>query len=371
MRYLWPVVFCVFFCVPALATVPEDTLYRLEMLLDERSKQEFRDGKMLSDRQKRRLEDLLNMAVRTMAMTPASVDRERLRILSQSASKAREQAAISKMQMALAPENSSPGISLLRYFLPASREDWQNRAEKNEKQAKQYEEEMQHLTEKFRIDLQKIGVLLTPLQVKTLLSMATVDHVVEIRGLLDNMKSIVHVLQSQSQDPPLSFEVQRRYYGLYAVMIETALHAHQVAIDHIDAYYIPALQRIRAANASAQAETRLLLNTASVHERSILQKNADAQRLTERASNRYMDWLNQQRRHFYLVAQQLRAQSRVAINTWKTVQVASDLSLLWKDGVRQLETIKNFDLPLLQPFETKDVEQEFQRLGEQIRAASS
>jgi hypothetical protein len=100
----------------------------------------------------------------------------------------------------------------------------------------------------------------------------------------------------------------------------------------------------------------------------VLDANLEAQQLTIEAAGVYRDYLKQQA---------ARCRARVALqediatawNTYETVRVSGELVDLVKSSQQLLDGLLDRQVPALRPFQNLEMQREFAKLTEQLRAA--
>ena len=101
--------------------------------------------------------------------------------------------------------------------------------------------------------------------------------------------------------------------------------------------------------------------------RSHLESNIAANELTKDAIELYQKIVTSHRNK---VSQALKISDRerqVAINTYKTVRLSSDVSNLIREGLSTFETLSNLHIPAAAEFQNAEIREEFRKLTEKLK----
>lgn len=345
---------------------------RIERVLDRRMENRFEDVKSLPSGEQRRINNLLEQSFRVLSTGSTSAIRDRIKRLQDEARLKREEKASALMSVASAPPAPS-GIfsSLIRVISPPDQQTYRDRAAAAESRIKEIEVELSSLRNEFRTELGKIGIVLTASQIEAVLTLVTVDDLIGVRATFESIKSIQQSLQTAMGQNTSNLELARRYYGMHVVLLEVAMFGVNAAVDRIDSGYMPRLQSIRAENRRLMEDTNRLISSANRSNLPVLERNRDAQRLTERAGSIYETRMLEEKRRLESTRAQLESQHSIAMNTWRTVQAASDLAEMLREGGKQFDAIAGIEVPPLVPFDSPALGIEFERLGQRLGSPTS
>jgi len=70
-------------------------------------------------------------------------------------------------------------------------------------------------------------------------------------------------------------------------------------------------------------------------------------------------------------ARQIERQHRVAVNTWRTVDVSSDLVSMMRTTGKAFDALMKLEIPPIRPFESQEMELEFQKITDTIKTPMS
>lgn len=218
--------------------------------------------------------------------------------------------------------------------------------------------------ERFSADLKSIGIEVTPTQVDGLLSLATAHDLVNLHAAYSNLKEITGQLRAAMLKAGHSPATAQRYYGLYVVLLEVALHMHEEFFVKLHGTYLPRLDAI--ANATEQTYDRAIVlakATGRADLRTQLAGNIDALELTRRAAKLYRTTLLSQARAVNESWQRLYEQHEVAVNSYRTVNLSGALLGEMGDNGSGFDTLRQLDVPALENLGNAALEREFERLS--------
>jgi predicted nucleic acid-binding Zn-ribbon protein len=229
------------------------------------------------------------------------------------------------------------------------------------------EEDARGLQSQFAQTLNDMGVPISTSQVQGLLNTATMDDWVSLISVFENLKSINSMLAEQTIQSRESLEIARRYYGIYAAMLDVAIYMNVKFIHKVDTVYLANLNTITNETEKLLKETHQQIK--SIRDKTLrqnLEHNARAQKLTLKAADKYRDHLQNQKTQVEQSLHKLRQQWAVAVNTYKTVTLSRDLVAMLRSSGKEFNALMQLDIPPLQPFENLEMQQEFNKLTNRI-----
>lgn len=200
--------------------------------------------------------------------------------------------------------------------------------------------------------------------VEFLLSTVVGDDVIDMTLVFEKVRQLTAQLEALTVESREDLENARRYYGMYAVLLKTLDHMHDVLIDRIQSDYRPRIETIRVRAQELQRETKAL-NARGPSQ--ILQSNLEAQQLTIDAAARYAEYLERQRRQVISSRKRLSHDLAVARNTYETVKMSGELVALMQNSRQRLDRLFQLQVPPLRAFENLEMKREFERLTATLR----
>jgi predicted HTH domain antitoxin len=231
--------------------------------------------------------------------------------------------------------------------------------------------QVNELAAAFSAELRDAGVDLSPAQLGSLLNVTSGDDLSEIAELFASLRTISDALEQSTVSSSEDIDIAKRYYEIYAVLLDTALYAEVRFIHKVDELWIPRIDAVTVETRKLGAETDRLLATTSNANRSVLAANKRAQGMTLQTADLYRHYLLEQRRVALNAARKLLEQRNVALNTYKTVAQSIDLVRLVRTSNGEFQQLLQVEIPPLRPFESEQMKQEFEKLSNQINKPAS
>lgn len=357
------------------ATDPKETWREVEpsvsKLLDARAKQNFEPLGKIGGPRAQHVKKLMENAVDILAASPNAKDREVMASLQHRIAAAQKKIANLRFEMASAPD-APPGfvesaLASLGLGEP-NKATYQAEIAATEKDVQKLQAELTKVKERFSTDLAEIGIQLTGKQIDGLLAMATADDIIDMQVAFENMKAVNQALLDATIRTDESLDVARRYYGIYAVLLEIALAMHDEFVANVDNNYLPELKKLEDETKRLNEESRSLLQKEKDESlRKVLGRNVSAQELTLKVARIYRDQLNEQRARVNESANRLRSQHRVAINTYRTVETSADLVVMMRSTGKAFDSLMKLEIPPLRPFESIEMQAEFEKITNQLK----
>jgi hypothetical protein len=166
--------------------------------------------------------------------------------------------------------------------------------------------QVNELAAAFSTELRDAGVDLSPAQLGSLLNVTSGDDLSEIAELFASLRTISDALEQSTVSSSEDIDIAKRYYEIYAVLLDTALYAEVRFIHKVDELWIPRIDAVTVETRKLGAETDRLLATTSNANRSVLAANKRAQAMTTQTADLYRHYLLEQRRDALSIARKLR-----------------------------------------------------------------
>lgn len=343
----------------------------VEDIVETRSSNDFNSVNDMRDAQVRRLANLLDEAVSILSASPAREERKKLMEIHERIGQKQSDISNLRFMMASAPEDQGDIMKLVLSQVGIGKKtkaDYQNDINDLNKDIEDLRKEEAEVRVVFAKNLEKMGIHLTDGQLEGLLSMATADDIVDMQAVFDNMKAINNELLAATIRSDESIEVAQRYYGIYTVMLEIAMYMHDDFIDRVDNEYLAKITEIETNASSLKKEAQKMVRSETDSNlKAVLQNNVKAQDLTVEAAGIYRKRLNEQRSKVVEAAHKVRRQHQVAVNTYKTVTLSADLVTMMRGTGKTFEALMTLEIPALRPFESMELQNEFDRITNEIK----
>ena len=216
--------------------------------------------------------------------------------------------------------------------------------------------------------LKKIGLDIDQNQIDILLSSVTGDDLLQNAIVFANVKIVVEKLEELSKNETNTFEITKRYTGLYLILNDLLIHTQMELIKKIDEDYKPGLNSIiqEAINLQREALNKSKNKTYTQTQRHLFEKNADSNAMTIKVAKLYLTLLNAQKTGTLESIKALKKNRDLAENTYKTVRSSAELQSLIHSGLILFDTIDALSMPDLKPFENDVIKFEFQEINKRL-----
>lgn len=329
-----------------------------------REKLAFANPAEITDLAGRRLDHLLGEAVDRLADGKARDFRARFLDLA-----ARRRAAIDALEAAKfdAAIGSEPG--LLDRVAGLARPAGQSAAEAIEARIAAIDAEMAAAKAGLREELARVGAEISEAELDGLLVMATADSFIDMMAAYANLRAIDEILRQATESSGESLAAARRYYGLHATLAEIAQWMQARFIAEIETKFLPELDAIEAEARALKGEATSL-RSQNPESQAVLDANLAAQDLTLKTAALYRRALEKQRDAVAAALAKTRRQVAVAVNTWRTVKVSSDLVAAMRSSDDAFDQLLALAVPDLRPFQGVEIRAEFERITGRLVVAA-
>lgn len=231
------------------------------------------------------------------------------------------------------------------------------------------EENLKVINSKLTASLKEIGLELTEDQTDILLNSVTGDDLLQNTVVFANVKAVVEKLEQLAQNETNSLEITRRYTGLYLVLNDLLIHTQEEFINKIDGEYKTKLNAIinEAETLRKDALNKSNQNIYSDAQRKSFASNAQANAMTVKVANLYIELLNSQREGTLNSLKSLRLNRDLAENTYKTVRSSGELRGLIHSGLKLFDAVDALKMPELKVFESGVMRLEFEEINRRLR----
>lgn len=217
-------------------------------------------------------------------------------------------------------------------------------------------------------DLAKTGLDVKPEQLDGLLQLASASDLLSLHSVYTNFKRINVTLQQATEKAGYKPEAVKRYFGVYTVMIEVAMHLHEETYLKLRGTYLPALTRINSQTAEAYRDAKALLATVSdAATRTRLQKNITSLKATLEAGLLYAKTLEGQAQAINASWENLKQQQAVGVNSYRTASLATDLLQQMQDSATDVKALMQTDVPAISAVSKATLSTEFEELSQIIK----
>ncbi|MDX1604549.1 MAG: hypothetical protein R3202_00055 [Candidatus Competibacterales bacterium] len=302
------------------------------------------------------IEALLDEAVTLLADSPGGDYRARIRELEAAIRATRDEIARARQDRIAAPEQA---------LWARTTADYDRIIAEGEQRIARLQDRIAGVRREFAERLGDYGLQLDEAQLDFLLSTVTGDQLIDLGVAFDNVRVMVGQLEQLLVDSGENLAAARRYYGLYALLLETLVTLHRQVLATV-ADYRERIAGIENRTHDLIAESRRLAAQDERH-RAVLAANVEAQRLTLESAAMYTDYLREQAAVVDQSRQRLEHDLAVARNTYETVRVSGDLVRLMRSGQQVLDALSLRQAPTLFTFRNLALKREFEQLTRRLQ----
>lgn len=199
-----------------------------------------------------------------------------------------------------------------------------------------------------------------PEQLKVWLSSAIGDDIISMSVVFSHIKDITLQLEELTATSGENLSYAKKYYGMVVMLHKLIVYMQNRFIADVENNIKPKLRQFnKEANTNLKEAKKLYRND---NNNQVLKSNIDANNLTIKAINLYLDIVNSQQRKIKKALKISKEQEKVAINTYKTVKLSSMVSALINNGLKTFDTLSKLQIPDMAKFENKEIQEQFRKL---------
>jgi hypothetical protein len=308
------------------------------------------------------IDRLLDQAIEALELSGLTDTRGKLRAERQRMEELRRQNAGDREARLSA--SSEAELSRIGKVLELSREDLDARIAERELAIAEAEQTCVELEQSFLEGLRQMGLAVDPAAGRALLGTVSGEDFVEMCVAFDNVRLLTEQLEKLTRESGESLELARRYYGSYLVLIRILDRVQDDFVRRVRLEQLPKLGELaeRARKNIREAGDAMR----SGGDRGLLEQNMRSNRLTEEACQNYARYLGEQAAAVEVQNKAVELRLRDAENTYKTVELSSQVTELLREGERNFKALLRLQVPPLKGFENAELEREFRRLTERL-----
>ncbi|MFT5725920.1 MAG: hypothetical protein ACI8PB_000036 [Desulforhopalus sp.] len=209
-----------------------------------------------------------------------------------------------------------------------------------------------------------IGLELDLNQITVLLARVDSNNIIQMSAVFDVLKMITERFVELTQTSGEDIATARRYYGMQVILIETVIFMQDKYIEKMNNDYLPKLKVIILDTVALKRSTQQSISKTSAQNRKkVYQKNLEAQELTLKVANLYLNQLIDQRGKVINAKNKMVGNLELAKNTYDTVEISAELMNLMNSNKESFDVIMSLQVPEIVPFENLEMKEEFQRLS--------
>lgn len=319
---------------------------------------------------KRNIDGLINDALEVMDVPEIVGMREDYRRLESRIASEQNRIAELRERRMFAPDTDASTLSrftptdTLRSMTASTRGDYDRLIEAREANIEAYEEELEGLKHGMSDSLAAIGLEMPPDQLELWLSSAIGDDVVSMGVVFRSIRTITQRLEELTRESGENLAVASRYYGMVVMLHRLVVSMQEGFVEKVDDEILPHLQAYRDEADEIIEESRELIRSGG--NRVGLESNIAANELTKRAIDLYLRIVTSQREKVAEALEISEREHQVAINTYRTVRLSSNVADLIRDGLGTFEALSDLQVPETAEFQNEEIRKEFRLLTERL-----
>ena len=275
-----------------------------------------------------------------------------------------------KKEQVFAPAESESSLSKIvpdskytdsiKQFIAETKGDYEKIIQIKKKNIKGYEIELDKIAVGISEALYEKNINMDPEQLKVWLSSAIGDDIISMSVVFSHIKDITLQLEELTATSGENLSYAKKYYGMVVMLHKLIVYMQNRFIADVENNIKPKLLQFnKEANTNLKEAKKLYRND---NNNQVLKSNIDANNLTIKAINLYLDIVNSQQRKIKKALKISKEQEKVAINTYKTVKLSSMVSALINNGLKTFDTLSKLQIPDMAKFENKEIQEQFRKL---------
>ena len=283
-----------------------------------------------------------------------------------------------KKEQVFAPAESESSLSKIvpdskytdsiKQFIAETKGDYEKIIQIKKKNIKGYEIELDKIAVGISEALYEKNINMDPEQLKVWLSSAIGDDIISMSVVFSHIKDITLQLEELTATSGENLSYAKKYYGMVVMLHKLIVYMQNRFIADVENNIKPKLRQFnKEANSNLKEAKKLYSNN---NNNQILKSNIDANNITIKAINLYLDIVNSQQRKIKKALRISKEQEKVAINTYKTVKLSSMVSALINNGLKTFDTLSKLQIPDMAKFENKEIQEQFRKLTMRMSLSS-
>lgn len=309
-----------------------------------------------------KIDQIIDAVILVLNTSGAGDCRRELRTLQQAITESlTKQAQYREWQISAPPKAS---LSFFESMRTSSRESYEQLSAAEAHKVTELRERLAGLREQFRTQLTQIGVQASDDEIDTLLNPVTKEDIVSMAAVVRNIASLTTQLEQLTDESKELPQQTKRYYGMYVLLVYSLDRIHIRFIQEIDQVLLPKLANFEQEACKNIAEAEDLIKGRGP--RGELAANIDAGNVTIEACRCMASVLREHRDTIIHENKQVKRMLAVAVNTYKTMSLSSNVAELMNDCQNAFRALRQLHLPPLRTFQNLRLKGELQRLTDRM-----
>jgi len=309
------------------------------------------------------IDKILDAVLRVLEISGARECRREIKTLHQAIKESYQRIAEYREQRLSAPPEAT--LSFPKSIWKTSHESCEEAIADEEREIEEMRRQIGQLKERFRNQLQQIGIEAFEDDIDLLLMPVTKDDFVSMAAVVSNIATLTAQLERLTEESRELPAPTRKYYGMHLLLVYAVDRVQTRFIQEIDHVHLPKLHAFE--EEARQNITEAQNQIAGGGPREQLRANIDAARTTIDACHCLNRALRDQKNAIAAENEQTILMLAAAVNTYKTVRLSLNVAELMSDCRKAFQALRQLRLPLLRTFQNLQLKGELQRLSERLR----
>jgi len=254
----------------------------------------------------------------------------------------------------------------LKQMTATTRADYDELIESKQSDIESLETALAEERERLAEGLSEIGIEMDPDQLELWLSSVIGDDVMSMSVVFQSIRQVTLRLEELTAESGEDLAFAKRYYGMVVILHKLIVRMQETFIHRVDNEVLPKLDAYREEADDIIAESRRLIREGG--NRESLERNIESNRLTQEAIDLYERVVRDQRDKVAEALEISRQERDVATNTYRTVQLSSNVTSLIREGADTFKTLSSLQVPATAAFKNEAMREEFRKLTERMTA---
>jgi hypothetical protein len=308
------------------------------------------------------IDQILDAVIGVLEISGAAECRKEIRNLQQAVTASLEQVAGFREKRLAAPREES--VRWPKTIWANTFEGCNASIAEEEREIEAMRRQIGHLKERFRNQLQQIGVEVYDNEIDFLLMPVTQDDFVSMAAVITNIASLTAQLERLTEESKELPSQTRRYYGMYLLLVYAIDRIQARFILEVDHVQLPKLHAFEEEARQNIAEARSQIAAGGPKEQ--LRADVDASNTTIEACHCLAGALRDQKNAIARENEQTKRMLAAAVITYKTVRLSLNVAELMSDCEKAFHALRQLRLPRLRTFQNRQLKTEIQRLRERM-----
>jgi hypothetical protein len=309
------------------------------------------------------IDKIIDAVLQVLEASGAAECREEIKRLQEAAEESRRRIAGYHERMVSARPQGS--FTFPASVLRKSAEDLKEAIAAEERQIEECRQDIQDLKERFRGQIQQLGIEVFDDEIEYLLMPVTQDDFVSMAAVVSNIAALTAQLERLTEETRELPTHTRQYYGMYLLLVYAVDRVQARFVQEIDHVHLPKLQAFEEEARQNIADAKNQISSGGPKEQ--LNANIEAGELTIEACRSMASVLREQQRAIARENRETKLMLNAAVNTYKTIRLSMDVAKLMQDCRLAFSALRKLRLPRLRTFQNLQLKGEVQRLTERLR----